>query len=203
MPADAGGYNGMWDAYRIYNLPTTSNLIQWDKENIIAIRVYDHGGGGGMFGGVPFIKLLEPIDVVDVALEEDPAVQSKYICSVENSSGKAVEGTLTISVRDGAANKIVKSIVKPVTIPPYKSIAENINTAANKRFEISASLKEKHTGAIKSQSKVTPYILTPEVSDKPRINNAKVFGVRPNSPVIFKIAATGKKPLRYTGFKST
>jgi len=198
LPTDAGGYNGMWDAYRIYNLPTTSNLIQWDKENIIAIKVYDHAGNGGMFGGVPFIKLLEPIDVVEVGLNEDAAISSKYICSVENSSGKAVEGTLTISVRDGAANKIVKSIVKPVTISASKAITENITTAVNKRYEITGSFKEKHTGETKSKLKVTPYILTPPVSDKPRINSAKVFGVRPNSPVIFKVAATGKRPLRYT-----
>ena len=197
LPTDAVGYNGMWDAYRIYNLSTASNLIQWDKENIIAIRVYDNSGGGGMFDGLPFIKLLEPIDVVGVGLEEDAVTSSNYICSVENRSGKAVEGTLSISVKDGSSNKIIKSIVKPVTISAYKSITENINTASNKRFEITASFKEKHTGDLKSQTKVTPYILTPLVSDKPRINSAKVFGVRPNSPVIFKIAATGKKPLHY------
>jgi alpha-galactosidase len=198
LPTDNGGYSGMWDAYRIYNLPATSNLIQWDKENIIAIKVYDHGGNGGMFGGVPFIKLLEPIDVVDVGLDEDAAISSKYICSAENSSGKAIEGSLIISVRDGAANKIIKSIIKPVTIPAGKAITENITTAINKRYEITGSFKEKHTGEIKSKLKVTPYILTPPVSDKPRINSAKVFGVRPNSPIIFKVAATGKKPLRYT-----
>ncbi len=197
LPTDAGGYNGMWDTYRIYNLATTDNIIQWDKVNIIAIRVFDHSGGGGMFGGLPFIKISEAIDVVEVWLGEDASRPSNYIGSVENSSGKAIEGVLTISVKDGSSNKIIRSIVKPVTIPAFKSITENINTVPNKRFEIIASFKEKHTGIIKSKSKVTPYILTPDVSDKPRINNAKVFGVRPNSPVIFKIAATGKKPLRY------
>ncbi len=197
LPTDAGGYNGMWDAYRIYNLSANSNIIQWDKENIIAIRVYDNSGGGGMFDGLPFIKLLEPIDVVEVGLNLDASLSSKYISSVENRSGKAVDGTLTISVKDGSSYKIIKSIEKPVTIPAFKSITESINTAANKRFEITASFKEKHTADIKSQSKVTPYILTPPVSDKPRINNAKIFGVRPNSPLIFKIAATGKKPLHY------
>jgi alpha-galactosidase len=40
-------------------------------------------------------------------------------------------------------------------------------------------------------------ILTPAPSAKVRINGTKVFGVRPGSPFIFKIAATGKKPLKY------
>lgn len=42
------------------------------------------------------------------------------------------------------------------------------------------------------------YILTPEPSPKPRINGAKVFGVRPGHPVIFKIAATGKRPITFS-----
>jgi len=42
------------------------------------------------------------------------------------------------------------------------------------------------------------YILTPKPAKIPRINGAKVFGVRPQSPVLFKIAATGEKPLKYT-----
>ncbi len=40
-------------------------------------------------------------------------------------------------------------------------------------------------------------ILTPAPSQEVRINGAKIFGVRPGSPFLFKIAATGKKPLKY------
>ena len=40
-------------------------------------------------------------------------------------------------------------------------------------------------------------ILTPPPSKLPRINGAKVFGVRPNSPLLFKIAAAGEKPMKY------
>jgi len=40
-------------------------------------------------------------------------------------------------------------------------------------------------------------ILTPKPGPKPRINGAKIFGVRPGSPFLFTIPATGEKPLRY------
>jgi len=40
-------------------------------------------------------------------------------------------------------------------------------------------------------------ILTPQPSPKPRINGAKIFGVRPGSPFLFTIPATGSKPLKY------
>src|SRR5208283_5229184 len=40
-------------------------------------------------------------------------------------------------------------------------------------------------------------VLTPKPSPKPRINGAKVVGVRPGSPFLFTIAATGERPLAY------
>jgi alpha-galactosidase len=41
-------------------------------------------------------------------------------------------------------------------------------------------------------------ILTPKPAATPRINGAKIFGVRPGSPLLFKIPATGEKPLTYS-----
>ena len=40
-------------------------------------------------------------------------------------------------------------------------------------------------------------ILTPKPSPKPRINSARVFGVRPGSPVLYTIAATGQRPMGF------
>ena len=42
-----------------------------------------------------------------------------------------------------------------------------------------------------------PPILTPRPGPEPRINGAEVFGVRPGSPFLFTIPATGERPLRY------
>jgi alpha-galactosidase len=41
-------------------------------------------------------------------------------------------------------------------------------------------------------------ILTPKPPDTPRINGAKVFGVRPGHPVLYTIAATGDRPMTFT-----
>ena len=43
------------------------------------------------------------------------------------------------------------------------------------------------------------FVLTPKPSAKPRINGAKVVGVRPGSPFLYAIAATGERPLRLPG----
>jgi alpha-galactosidase len=45
---------------------------------------------------------------------------------------------------------------------------------------------------------VAPYILTPAAPATPRINGANVFGVRPGSPFLFTIAATGERPMTFS-----
>ncbi|HPC96998.1 MAG TPA: NPCBM/NEW2 domain-containing protein [Sedimentisphaerales bacterium] len=40
-------------------------------------------------------------------------------------------------------------------------------------------------------------ILTPKPGPAPRINSAKVFGVRPGSPVLYTIAASGQRPMGF------
>ncbi len=42
------------------------------------------------------------------------------------------------------------------------------------------------------------YILTPKAPDAPRINGAKIFGVRPGNPFLFTIAATGVRPIEFS-----
>jgi hypothetical protein len=43
-----------------------------------------------------------------------------------------------------------------------------------------------------------PLILSPKPSAKPRINGARVFGVRPGAPFLFRIAASGQRPMHFT-----
>jgi alpha-galactosidase len=55
---------------------------------------------------------------------------------------------------------------------------------------------------VKAQALTNPdtlrYILTPEPSPKPKINGAKVYGIKPNSPLIYRIAATGNRPMTFS-----
>ena len=42
-----------------------------------------------------------------------------------------------------------------------------------------------------------PYLLTPQPSSKPRINGARAVGLRPESPFLFTIPATGERPMKF------
>ena len=65
-----------------------------------------------------------------------------------------------------------------------------------------ADAKFETAGAVQLETVSAPaeaaIILTPPASPKPRINGAEVFGVRPGSPFLFTIAATGDRPMTFS-----
>ncbi len=64
----------------------------------------------------------------------------------------------------------------------------------NAKLEMSSNVNPKNLTA---QITSKPYLLTPPPPLKPRINSAKVFGVRPGHPFLYTIAATGKRPMTF------
>ena len=64
------------------------------------------------------------------------------------------------------------------------------------KFETSGNVIPE--SVLPQQLKEEKYILTPKVSNKPKINGAKVLGIRPKSPVLFTIPTTGTKPLFFS-----
>lgn len=45
---------------------------------------------------------------------------------------------------------------------------------------------------------MSAHILTPPPARTPRINGARVFGVRPGSDFLFTVAATGERPMTFS-----
>ncbi|MEY4917791.1 MAG: hypothetical protein RL616_1704 [Verrucomicrobiota bacterium] len=68
---------------------------------------------------------------------------------------------------------------------------------ADAKFE-TAGAKISATGGEEKPAPVAPYILTPAAPATPRINGANVFGVRPGSPFLFTIPATGERPMTFS-----
>jgi len=54
-----------------------------------------------------------------------------------------------------------------------------------------------HLRAADTNLPVAPYILTPPAPATPRINGPNIFGVRPGSPFLFTIPATGDRPMTF------
>jgi alpha-galactosidase len=88
FPEDKGGYISKWPAVRNYCVAANDPTIKWDGENIIAIKVYDGGGSGGIFMGNPYIDMLEKFDGI-VFTQKDisflPNAQSVRKLTIGNS----------------------------------------------------------------------------------------------------------------------
>ena len=68
---------------------------------------------------------------------------------------------------------------------------------ADAKFETAAAKTFAVSGEVLPAA-VAPYILTPPAPATPRINGANVFGVRPGSPFLFTIPATGERPMEFS-----
>ncbi len=68
---------------------------------------------------------------------------------------------------------------------------------ADAKFETTGTTTFKTYNPIASE----PYILTPKPGASPRINSAKVFGVRPGSPFQYLVATTGDRPMAFSAKK--
>ncbi len=68
---------------------------------------------------------------------------------------------------------------------------------ADAKFEVSAA-KPVTVASEPPLAPVAPYILTPSAPAAPRINGAGVFGVRPGSPFLYTIPATGGRPMTFS-----
>ncbi len=198
FPGDPGGYVTAWNRIREIHLPADHPALRWDRENILAVRVYDGGGLGGMFGGIPFINMMDLIDGIDLDVAIDQGNGQVALVSIANRIGQAVEGKLALAVIDPEQDSMVQAFDRVIRLEPGTTHKEQIAVDPGQRLEVRASFAESNTGKARTENKVTPYILTPAPSEQPRINNAAVFGVRPHAPVLFKIAASGRKPMIYS-----
>lgn len=59
MPPD---YRGEYDKLREYVIPAQD--VNWGGENLLAVRVYDNGGGGGIWDGAVELSAKGPADLV-------------------------------------------------------------------------------------------------------------------------------------------
>src|SRR2546426_2930574 len=68
-----------------------------------------------------------------------------------------------------------------------------------KRFFVILSILSCAACVVNAQDTLSKYILTPKAGPEPRINGPKVFGVRPDHPILFTIPATGIRPMTFSG----
>jgi len=197
---------GNYDLQRSYTLSLGDPRILWDKENIIAVRVYDGGGDGGMYAGIYGISVMDVTDFVTIDISQNPFLfeknkqVSKKILLESSSEKYDFNGKLQILVIDPSTAATVYKQTIGVDFAKNRPFSYTYHAALpeNKSYQVQYHFEEDRTRKTLSLSEGIPYILTPRVSEYPKINGPAVFGIRPGSPFQYKIPATGSRPLVYT-----
>lgn len=197
---------GKWNLERRYILPVSDPRVLWDKENVIAVRVFDQGGLGGLFSSPYLISMRDIGDYLTIGLQDEPfsyigdnLLKKKYV--LQNISGKEdFVGKLRIKAILYQNGNTVFEKEKDISLKKQAILEDSVefkSDFSNPVLFVVSFTENKSGKEITGQAEI-PYILTPKAPDLPRINGTKIFGVRPFSPFLFKIAATGKPPLIYT-----
>lgn len=198
------GTQSFWDAGRTYSLSANDPRIKWDQENVIAVRVFDWNGGGGMYTGDQAITMINISDYLAIENNKVPYKfednnLKKTIDLRNTSSGYTIEGVFSIN----AINKITGEVL-------YKNETKNIELKPQQSKTFDLEIKKPDQSALityrfdflKAGSTVTvtdetPYITTPVSLASPRINGASVTAARPSKPFLFAIPASGDRPMTF------
>lgn len=200
MPEDPNGYkSGGRIKERHYLISADNPVLHWDKDNVIAIRVYDGGGTGGVFGDQHYIRFLDPIDYITMdtyssIFEIHNKKVSKDIYFQNKYSG-ILKGILTTTVKWG--DSLISKNNQSVQLLSGKSqiTIKNLPLVelATVSFVFTEELEKKSQSAVHE----IPYILTPIEKDIPRIHSSAIFGSKPGVPFLLAIAATGIRPMQF------
>jgi alpha-galactosidase len=188
---------------RTYTIAANNPAILWDKENVLAVRIYDTGGDGGIYGTNFSIGMADVMDHVSVNTEAD------FNYGERNSLSKSIKllttnhydykGKLAFKVTDPETNAVLYEKTNDAAFTGGKPFTYTFEIARleKKSYAITYTFTDEKSGKVLTQTETTPYILTPYPTAKPKINGADVFGARPGNPFLYLIPATGKKPLVY------
>jgi alpha-galactosidase len=206
--ADFTKARGFWDTGRRYALPVSDPRILWDQENVIAIRVFDQDGLGGLFDKPFMICMADLKDylVFDLTSQGwifsgDTLVGKKFTLS-NRSSRDDFSGVLNIRILSCDNGNVLYCSDTLAALPKGAKQEFTFSSEYGMHNPVVAviTFTEGSSGQAITETIELPYILTPPPPKEPRINGAKVFGVRPWSPFLYKVAATGEAPLKYHAF---
>ena len=196
FPSDEKGYQGQWSTKRNYRVKANSSLINWDADNVLAVRVYNAGDPGGMFEGPICVRVPNTIDNLSLKISE--AEGGTSICALKSTMKATKTGVFTAQVQDPETGKVLSEKSMNVSVNDKKDRAISLPYDNHKMVRIIATFTEGKSGLSISKQYIPKYILTPAAPAEPRFNTTPLYGVRPGSPIHFRFGVSGEKPMKFS-----
>lgn len=118
-----------WETDRVYTVSV--NDILWDKENVIAVRIFSNIGGAGMYYGSYTYAPIQWSDFISFQHSITETDHNGFVTKIKftNDSNYAFNGTVKYWIAD-INNKVLFTEAKPVQVMPLKG-SENEIAFAN------------------------------------------------------------------------
>jgi hypothetical protein len=203
MPGDPGGFEGRPQSLRDYLVDLRAGPVRWDQNNVIAVRVYDEGGMGGLHGGTPWLSVPRRAEgvQVDQARWRHRFVGSEDVQTtvvLNNRFPVQQQGELHVQALDQASGRVVLRAQQRVDLAADQSTEVELSLPARPGIEASIRYVDLATGQAFASTLIVPYVLTPPDPPAPALHGASVLGARPGTPLHHRVPATGSGPLRFT-----
>ena len=203
LPDNPSGYVSQWAAERKYNVNVAD--LDFNGDNVLAVRMWNDTGAGGMFmdaslGKKDPVSVYVPsrLDGLTISVDEQMAKDGKILnVKLANSYNMKQQGQLLVEVKQPQTSTVTYNVKKAVSLSSKKSMTVSV-PFPEEYSRIIVTYTDTKLGRKKSMVYNPKYILTPKAPDSPRFNMAGVYGVRPGSPIIYRLPVSGLRPMKFT-----
>ncbi|MDE6338133.1 MAG: putative Ig domain-containing protein [Muribaculaceae bacterium] len=197
MPGEMGDITNTFDIPRNYTV--SAKDVNWDGENVLAVRCYSGGAPGGMFGGPVKVTVPGLVEAADISFSQAKVKGKDGVeVTLKSRYPATISGKLNVVVTDFENGKVVAEVTKNVKVNDVRSEKLFIPYNKSRRVDVKATFDEKNSGKSLSVTHVPHYILTPAAPASPRFNTAPIYGVRPGSPIHYRFGVSGERPMHFS-----
>lgn len=193
------GFASAWKEDRWYIADLKEGFVNLDGDNVLAIRVWNEDSDGGMYHGPVTMQIPSRCDALEYAFEEK--VENGQPCMtvcITNPIRDKQKGSLKLKVHNPETGEIYTETEKTLALGWKKTKEITLPLPAKGYSRVDMIYTDIMSGTSRSCSVTPKYILTPDEPLAPRFNGAMLFGVRPGSPVIYRIPVSGRRPMTIT-----
>ena len=206
MPEDPDGFQSEWETLRKYAVNVSD--LKVNEDNVIAVRIWNDDSDGGIFHGeskefyeditISFNTRMDGLTVSDQPVDYDSAPgKAIYSVVLGNTLSDRQDGTIELTAIDQETGREFAKTVSRVNIAAGKQ--QKVSVEVPMAYpKVIVKYTDRQTQKCLHKTLFPKYILTPKAPLTPRFNMAGLYGVRPGSPVIYRIPVSGERPMTFT-----
>jgi hypothetical protein len=157
----------LWSIPRKYVLSAKDGRLRWDTKNVIAIRVFNQNGGGGIYSDIPTISRYGLADYLDIDLNnyykvKDNEYVSRDIILSNKSMRLPINGEMEITARNTENGSMVYQQQYDIILKPgeIKSLFVKLPVSTDP-IKLDIKVRDHNFNQTLSLTDSIPYILIP------------------------------------------